>query len=216
MLVRGAIIPPRAVLEAVAAVVRAVPVPVGPPGAEPSAPRGILGKLGRHRAEPAQASVEVPAMLDHEPVERMQLPITGFGNLTTHDTARLVDTIAEAAADWTRPTVQFAGGTALDFPGDWSVWAKVDGDVDALTAAARGVTASVESLGFFVDRRQFRPMLSVAKVTTATTGPFLESVVEALEAFRGEEWTVEVSLTKEVFVAGRPEWVEFERIAIGR
>jgi hypothetical protein len=57
-------------------------------------------------------------------------------------------------------------------------------------------------------------MLSVATVTPATTGPFLESVVGALEEFRGEEWAAEISLTKEAFVeGGGSRMVEFERIA---
>ena len=73
----------------------------------------------------------------------------------------------------------------------------------------------VEGLGYFVDRRQFRPMMSVATVTPATTGPFLEQVVGALDAFRGEEWTVDIALTKETFVDGRPQTAEFRRIPVG-
>jgi 2'-5' RNA ligase len=210
MLVNGAIFPPPRVLEALAAVVRAVPVPTA---AEPTPPKGLLGRLVGRKDVAADAP-PAPAMLDHVPIDRMHLPITGFGNRTTTDAHRLADAVAAAAADWTAPKVHFAGGTALDFPGDWSVWAKLDGDLDALAAVARGVTQSVESLGFFVDRRQFQPMLSVATVTPATTGPYLQSVVDALDAFRGEEWTVEVSLTKETFVGERPQLVEFQRIPL--
>jgi 2'-5' RNA ligase len=154
-------------------------------------------------------------MLEHVPVERMQLPITGFGNLTTHDAHRLVDAVREAAAGWTPPVVRFAGGTALDFPGDWSVWAKLEGDVDELMTVSRGVPQSVERLGYFVDRRQFRPMMSVATVTAATTGPFLEELVGALDAFRGDEWAVEISLTKEIFVEGRPVTTELGHVQLG-
>jgi hypothetical protein len=213
MLVNASIIPPRSAVEAVAEVMRSVTEPV-PTAQETPAAKGIFGRRGRRREEPEQES-SAPPMLEHVPIERMQLPITGFGNLTTNDSRRLVQTITEASATWSLPTVRFAGGTALDFPGDWSVWARVEGDLDELGAVARGVTQSVEALGFFVDRRQFRPMLSVATVTTSTTGPFLESVVGALDAFRGEEWTAAISLTKESFVGGRTEMVEFERIALG-
>lgn len=210
MLVHGAIVPPRSVLDAVAAVVRSVPEPVEV-AAGPA--KGVLGRLGRRKEEaPARPA---PPMLEHVPVERMHLPITGFGNLITNDARRLVQAITEAAATWDAPTVRFTGGTALDFPGDWSLWARLEGDVDALGAVARGVTQSVEGLGFFVDRRQFRPMLSVARVTPATTGPFLETVVDALDAFRGEDWTAAILLTTESFVGGRPEMVEFERITLG-
>jgi 2'-5' RNA ligase len=209
MLVHGAIVPPRAALAAVDAAVRSVAAP-GEPVAAPSS-KGILGRLGRHRADVPE-DVERPVMLDHVPVADMRLPVTGFGNLTTTDVQRVTDAVREAAAQWSPLTVRFAGGTALDFPGDWSVWARLEGDVDALMAMARSVPASVEPLGFFVDRRMFRPMLSVATVTRETTGPFLQEVVDALDAFRGEEWPVELTFLKETFVDGRAELVEFEKI----
>jgi 2'-5' RNA ligase len=151
-------------------------------------------------------------MLEHVPVDDMRLPVTGFGNLTTHDAHRIVGAIKEAAAQWPPLTVRFSGGTALDFPDDWSVWARLDGDIEALMAMARSVPQSVEPLGFFVDRRMFRPMLSVATVTPETTGPYLQDVVDALEAFRGEEWPVEIVFLKESFVDGRTEFTELERI----
>jgi 2'-5' RNA ligase len=209
MLVHGAIVPPRALLEAVDAVVRSVRVPVEAPVEAGS--KGILGRFGRHRAD-AEPAAEAEPMLEHVPVKDMRLPITGFGNLTAHDVHRVTEEIRQAAAGWRPTTVRFAGGTALDFPGDWSVWAKLEGDVDDLSAIARSVPQAVERLGFFVDRRKFRPMMSVATVTPATTGPFLQELVDALEAFRGDEWTVEVSLLKETFVGTHPEMVEFERI----
>jgi 2'-5' RNA ligase len=210
MLVHGAIVPPRAVLDAVDAVVRSVPIPVGPPP-EAAGAKGLRGRFGRHRAD-VGTTPDAPVMLEHVPVQRMTLPITGFGNLTTRDVHRVTEEIRLAAEAWRLPTVRFAGGAALEFPGDWSVWAKLVGDLDDLSAIARSVPQAVERLGFFVDRRKFRPMLSVATVTPATTGPFLQDVVDALDAFRGEEWVAEVSLLKETFVGTKPELVEFERI----
>jgi 2'-5' RNA ligase len=212
MLVHGVIAPPRTVLEAVAAVVQSVP---GPVEFDVAPAKGLFARRGRRNADVEEAPAAAPAVLDHVAIGSMQLPITGFGNLTTSDAYRLAEAVTEAAAEWTAPTVRFAGGTALDFPGDWSVWAKLDGDVDSLMAIARGVTQSVERLGFFVDRRAFRPMLSVATVTEATTGPYLEAVVGALEAFRGDEWTVDhITLTKDGFVDGRPATQEFQRIPL--
>jgi 2'-5' RNA ligase len=216
VLVHGAFIPPRPVLEAVAAVVRSVPAPAPAVDDQPSPPKGIRGRLGRHRGDDEDSSVAAaPAVLDHVPVDLMRFPVTGFGNMTTSDAYRLTEAITAAAAEWAAPTVRFAGGTALDFPGDWSVWAKLEGDVSPLMEIARGVTQSVERLGFFVDRRVFRPMLSVATVTEATTGPYLQAIVDALDAFQGEEWTVDhVTLTKDVFVSGSPETQEFQRVPL--
>jgi len=210
MLVHGAIIPPRSVIDPLADVLRSVAEPTEVVPAAQHKSR--LGRLGRRRDE--APDVTAAPMLEYVDPVRMHLPLTGFGNLTTSDSRRLAETLQEAAGAWSAPRVWFAGGAALDFPGDWSVWAKLDGDVDALAALARGVNQSVERLGYFVDRRQFRPMMSIATVTPTTTGPFLETVVGALDAFRGEEWTVELSLTKETFAERGSEMVEFERIQV--
>jgi 2'-5' RNA ligase len=213
MLVHGAIVPPRAVLEALDEVVRSVSASVvrapegGPQG------RRMLGGLGRRRSDPAQVP-DAPPMLEHVAVEHMRFPITAFGNLTTNDARAVANAIVEAAPQWRAPTVRFTGGTALDFPGDWSVWAKLEGDVDELMDVGRGVPQAVERLGFFVDRRKFRPMLAVATVTTSTTGPFLQQVVDALDAFRGESWTADVCLLKESFVDGRTVLSEYQRIPL--
>lgn len=212
MLVDGAIVPPRAVLEEIVAVVQSVRREVESEAEPEPAARRLFG---RHKdGEPAPV-VEPPVLVDI-PVALMQIPITEFGNVTANDAHRLAEAIANAAADWTAPQVRFAGGTALDFPGDPCVWAKLDGDVDALRAIARGVTQSVERLGFFVDRRLFRPMLSLATVTESTTGPDLDAVVGALDAFRGQEWTVDcVVLTTDSFTGDGSEVREFRRISIG-
>lgn len=210
MLLHCAIIPPRAELEAVSAIVRGVPEPVVQPAEEHGS--GLLGRFGRRRAD---VEVDAQPMLEHVPMSQLLLPVTAFGNLTVQDAERLAGAIASAAADWHAPEVCIAGGTALDFPGDWSVWAKIAGDVDGLLAVARGVTQSVESLGFFVDRRTFRPMMSVATVTPATTGPFLQQVVDALEEYRGATWAADVVLLRETFVGAVAEMVEFQRITLG-
>lgn len=189
MLVNGAVVPPRAALEELAGVVGAHRRAVGP---------------------------GLPPVLVDVAVDDLRLPITGFGNLTTTDAHHLADRVAASVADSAVPTVRFAGGAALEFPGDWSVWAKLDGDVEELTAIAREVMRSVELLGYFVDRRLFRPMLSVATVTESTTGADLERVVGALEAFRGTEWTVDaVVLTTDGFDDGRSATREFLRVPIG-
>ena len=213
MLLYAVIVPPREVLVAVARVVRSVE---RPSVAESPAPRrGFRARLGG-RAGPA---AEPPSPLGDEleliSAEQMNLPITGFGNVTPGDARRLTEAISAAAATWASPTVCFTGGTALETPGDRSVWVGLEGDVAELMSVGRGVTQSVEPLGFFVDRRKFRPSMAVATVTEHTTTPYLQSVLDALDAFRGQPWAVEdVLLTKRSFDAGLPKAEEVARIPI--
>jgi 2'-5' RNA ligase len=212
MLLHAVIVPPLIVLEAVAHVIASV----DRPAAAAAPPRkGFLTRRGSRGAPAADSSNAGVHELDLIPTGQMNFPITGFGNVTTGDALKLTEALIAAAATWARPTVRFAGGAALEFPDDRSVWAKLDGDIASLMTVASGVTQSVERLGFFVDRRKFRPSLSVATITGQTTGPYLERVVAALDAFRGEAWTVEhVSLTTRSFDAASPAPKEIARIPL--
>jgi len=192
----AAISPPTSALEELSRVVRSV-TPDGGRPAKSQSRKGLLGRFGGGGtavAEPVDHGQLTMATL-----EDMYIPITGFGNVTLGDSGRLAAALREQAAGWEQPRLRFAGGTALEFRGDESVWAKLDGDVDALSVIGRGVPQVVQRLGFFVDRRQFRPWLAVGRITPETTAPYLEALVAALEAFEGEPWTVEgISLMRGV------------------
>jgi len=192
----AAIVPPRDVLKEVVVVVDSVrsTLDVDP---EP-------GKWWRRRQSgkggaDVRESTNPPANkeLDRPPIERMHIPITSFGNVTLGDSIKLADALRANAASWSRPQVRFAGAAALEFPGDESIWATLDGDVDGLKVVGRGVPDVVKRLGFFVDRRVFRPWLSVGTITDETTAPYLERLVAAIEGLEGRTWTVDaVSLMK--------------------
>jgi 2'-5' RNA ligase len=186
----AAIVPPRDVLQEVVEVVESVRSTLG---AEPQAARWwqrIRGGKGGHAA--GQGAEPPPnTELNRPALDRMHIPITGFGNVALADSIRLADSLRQSAATWSRPEVRFAGAAALEFPGDESVWATLDGDVDGLRTIARGVPDVVKRLGFFVDRRVFRPWLSVGTITDETTAPYLERLVAALEQLQGRPWTVD-------------------------
>jgi 2'-5' RNA ligase len=204
----AAIVPPRAVLDELLEVVRGV----RPPSSAPAPKRGLLSRFGGRttEVEPVESNeLTVP------PAPQMYLPITGFGHVTLGDSVQLSKALRAEVATWERPTVHIAGGTALEFKGDESVWAKIEGDVDALRTIGRGVPQVVQRLGFFVDRRQFRPWLSVGTITDTTTAPYLQSVVDALEAFRSQSWTIEsVSLMRGLPEVGRDAFEELEAMPL--
>jgi 2'-5' RNA ligase len=193
----AAIVPPRDILEEVTRVVRTTSA--APPQETSRRARWRLSRRGAHAAG-RPPTVGVPENELTLPVlEQMYIPITNFGNVTLGDSVKLAESLRSDASGWRRPEVRFAGGTALEFPGDESVWAKLEGDIEDLLHIGRGVPLVVQRLGFFVDRRKFRPWLSVGTITPETTAPYLERVVEALEAFRGDIWTVD-----SIFLMKRP------------
>ena len=202
----AAIVPPREVLDEVRRVVQSVNEPLAPPSAQG---RGLLRRLaprtstgGAHaagRAPVATAPAFAPTTPELDALEpaHMYLPITGFGNVTLGDSVKLADTLRREAATWRRTELLFSGGAALEFSGDDNVWVKIEGDVDALRTIGRGVPQAVQRVGYFVDRRQFRPWLPVGTITEETTAPYLERLVAVLDDFRGEPWTADaVALMK--------------------
>ncbi len=209
----AAILPPRDVLEEVMRVVRSVDGPAPTPE-EPKSRWRPFG--GRSSGVTAVVQSRGERELTRPEVDAMYIPITGFGNVTLGDSVKLAKALRTEAASWRSPDVAFAGGAALEFKGDESVWAKLDGDIDDLRAVGRGVPLIVQRLGFFVDRRQFRPWLSVGTITDESTAPYLESVVAALDAFRGRAWTVEaVSLMRRPADTTDPEaFEEVERMPL--
>lgn len=208
----AAIVPPRAVLEEVRAVVEGVG------SFAPVAHRSKPGLLARLRGSAGAHLPPLPGVTDElrlPAVETMYIPITGFGNVAERDGVALIKALRSEALTWARPTVHLGGGTALEFPGDQSVWAKTGGETDALHLVGRGVPKIVQRLGFFVDRRAFRGWLSVGTITEATTAPYLERLVAALDGFEGQSWTVgAVTLMKGLPEMGKDAFEEMEQLPL--
>ncbi len=125
------------------------------------------------------------------PSEAMRIPVTNFGNVTLNDSLRLLEILRDSARRWPRPKVHCAGSAALEFEGDRSVWSRIEGDLDDLLEVGRAVPKAVQPLGFLVDRRKFRPWISVGTITEDTTLPYLEKLTGVLDGFSGSPWTVD-------------------------
>lgn len=154
--------------------------------------------------------------LDPVPAAHMRIPVTSFGNVAQREADQLLKLLREHGRTWRAPEVRFAGAAALEWPGDESVWARLEGDVDALVAVGRGVPVAVKPLGFLVDRRVFRPWLSLGTITDQTTAPYLERLVAAVADYRGPAWTVDrLTVLKRVPSAtGQSEEVVIEEVPL--
>lgn len=125
------------------------------------------------------------------PAATMRIKVTNFGNVTLADSLRLLEALRAAALSWPRPEVRCSGSAALEFEGDRSVWSRLEGDMDDLLEVGRGVPKVVHPLGFLVDRRKFRPWISVGSITEHTTLPYLEKLTGVLDGYSGTPWTVD-------------------------
>jgi 2'-5' RNA ligase len=138
-------------------------------------------------------------MLDVLDPDRMLVPITDFGWLTADDARRVANALSQVCAELPpAPTIRVGGGSALVEPEDRAVWANLDGSEDeigAMRAIASALVSGVEPLGYYRDRRQFKPRFPVATINDATSVEHLERVLATLEMYRGAPWQVrEVAL----------------------
>lgn len=141
---------------------------------------GLLDSVGREERE-----------IEFVPADTMHITLNKFGHVAHRDAVALSARLAKEAMDWAPMTVRFAGCGALEWPGDDSVWAQLDGEVDELRGLARAIPEIVRPMGFLVDRRTFRTWLRIGRITDGTTPVYLQRLVDAVAAYRGPEWTID-------------------------
>jgi 2'-5' RNA ligase len=207
----AAVVPPPELSEQLVALLAPSTVPL----AEPSRRRFAL-RRGRPSADAAATTSPASRELTVLDAAAVHVHLASFGNVALGDVTKLTEALRRGAATWPRHELGLAGGTALEFAGDDAVWADVEGDVPRLSELARQVAAVGQRLGFFVDRRKFRPRLAVARITEETTAPYLEDVVARLEQHRSPTWTVDrLSLMQRPNDAEGPDhFTELEQIPL--
>jgi 2'-5' RNA ligase len=184
-----AFVPPDPVVDALTAIVAVSSEP--PPEIPPSREPGRHSMLARRPTPPPVGGGR--PLLDVVSTSRMLVPITDIGYVAPGDSGRLAKAMDEVGAASPRPTVRVAGGDALVDPEDRSVWAVLAGDEEQLTALrtlAGAVVAGLEPLGFFCDRRQYRPRIPLATINEQTTVDGLEQVLAQLASY-DEAWEVD-------------------------
>jgi 2'-5' RNA ligase len=152
--------------------------------------------------------------LDVVPKSELHMSMTTFGNVSRGGVPQLVEAVSRASENWLpAPTVHLAGGAALEWPGDTSVWATTKGDVEPMNHVARSIAPAVDRLGFAVDRRRFHPWLPIARVTASTELSLLEQLLAQLDAYSGPEWVVShLSLLRATFASDRASARGFETL----
>jgi 2'-5' RNA ligase len=194
MHLHAALVPPSELTRPVIEVVRGLEPPRRadrPVEQQPTSRRGLFRRREEPRPAPPPPSEPLLDVID---VERLSLPITDFGYLAAPDARRLLKAITDALAELDPVTVRVSGGAALVDEDDRSVWAELSGDPDDLTGLRRvasAVVASVQPLGLFCDRRQFKPRLALATINDQTTAEHLEAVLASLADWDGEPWLVD-------------------------
>ncbi len=137
------------------------------------------------------------------PPDDVLLPIARFGNTTQADADRLVATLSEASGEWVAPTeLSLAGGQVVETPSERTLEVQTAGDLDRLAALANDVKEAAEMRRFLLDRRDFRPFLTLATARVGTDDGF-DAAAAALDSFQGQGWPVtQVSMRKQTYGRG--------------
>lgn len=114
--------------------------------------------------------------------------LSGFGNVTRGDATQLAELFRERLAGFEAPVLRLARVEPLIYPGDDSVWAGIEGDVEDLAALATAMPRWVHAFGFVPDRRKYRSWVQLGTVTPRTTLGYLEGLVSRLSAYQGPEF----------------------------
>jgi 2'-5' RNA ligase len=216
MFLLAAIVPPPAVLDAIAVALESARPSSAVASPAPPVRRGVIRRLSGRAAPSAEPVPEPASGFELIPADQLTLPIAAFGKLTVGDAAKVAAGLREEARQWAAPTVCFAGATVLELPSHRSLALTMNGEVDGLESLARSVIRCVQRRGYRFDRRRFAAQLPVATISDDVPPDLMLGHLNALESFQGESWTVaHVSLMKRSFDGGPTDYLEHERIPVG-
>jgi 2'-5' RNA ligase len=111
-----------------------------------------------------------------------------FGNLGLHELTIVTETLGQIGTYCPPLALRLAGAEAHPSAASAEeISVGVEGDLDALLSLANTIPSIVQRHGLFLDRRSFRPVVTVAQ---ATRQPFHAAAgLSALRDYVGPEWT---------------------------
>lgn len=146
------------------------------------------------------------------PPQRLDIPITSFGNLLPADCDRLASVLRSSFEGADAPVVWFEG-LGLDDTGPVVVGLK--GDVEPLADLARFVPEAAATVRLFVDRRRFRAAITVANLPPGTAPQLVSAAVESMTGWKGSPWPVPgLSLLRTRWSHGVDQAEEFDLITM--
>ncbi len=142
--------------------------------------------------------------------ELQHLTLAFYGEVPAARVPRLVDLLGAVAG----PAVHLRLSGAGTFPGRGAprvLWVGVDGDVETLAGLAGAAAGAGREAGLDVDRRPYRPHLTVGRWPAASAAD--RRIATALQAYTGPHFTAaEVVLMRSVHGAGH----RYETVACWR
>lgn len=157
---------------------------------------GLLSKMFKRQEKPAPAPDLTFVPLSSS---AMFLRIARLGNVSSADAIAFADTMSVHAATWPTATLRFGDISVTEEPMP-KVFAELAGDVDALFSIFRGFNDAAKLLGFFLDRRNFRPHVELGRIEGPGRGPVPADTELSGVGHAGAAWRLtELSLMRATY-----------------
>jgi 2'-5' RNA ligase len=146
------------------------------------------------------------------PEAHWHLTLTFLGEVDDARREELDRRLARAATRHAPMRLRFQGAGRLS---DRVLFARVEGERDALRRVAASTSAAARRSGVVVDGRPYRPHLTLARSRAqGGSGAVLAPAAQALEGFQGREWTAsELHLVCSRLGAGPGRTSSYESVA---
>ncbi|MFI5958489.1 RNA 2',3'-cyclic phosphodiesterase [Cryptosporangium sp. NPDC051539] len=123
-----------------------------------------------------------------EPPERWHLTAVFLGETADDRLETICARLAEGAAAGRPATLALAGGGHF---GETVLWTGVDGELDALVRTVRALRRHLRQARVELERRPYRPHLTLARPRARVTPQQLRDDVATLKSYRGPSWTAD-------------------------
>ncbi|SHM96623.1 RNA 2',3'-cyclic phosphodiesterase [Cryptosporangium aurantiacum] len=117
--------------------------------------------------------------------ELWHLTLAFLGEIEDERIEAVTESLASAAAAGRGGTLSLAGGGRF---GETVLWVGAEGDVDALGRTARAIRRQLREVRVVLERRPFKPHLTLARPRSRVTREELRADVATLQGYAGPPW----------------------------
>lgn len=124
------------------------------------------------------------------PPERWHVTVAFLGDVPEDRVVRVHDALTVAAGGPSAHpmTLRFAGGGRFGGRSGAVIWAGVAGEVERLRQLARAVGRELRHARFALDRRPYRPHLTISRPGVRIPREMVTADVAALAGYQGPDW----------------------------
>jgi 2'-5' RNA ligase len=119
-----------------------------------------------------------------------RIHLASFGDVVKADVPQLCDLMAEHVSRLEAPKLRMSG-VHVDAESPDAIWARVEGDESTVAFVADAIPRWVMPFGFALDRRAYRPRVTIGRTVDEDPERHLAPIVVRLGDYEGRPWVAE-------------------------